>query len=1183
MNLAVPIAAPAASTTIRVGVYQSPPKLFVDKNGKAGGIWVGIFDHIARKENWKVVYVPGVWQQCLDWLDSGEIDVMMDVAWSSDRVTHLDFNQVSVLSNWVVVYVHEHQAVTEITDLANKSIAAMQGGVAMEVFKQFDIPCTIVPVDSYKDAFDAVDQGRASAALISQFYGMAHEKKHKVKRTSIVFSPLNFHFAVLKGMQPDLLAAIDTHLSALKADKASIYYRHLKKLLWSGHDPEIPAWVFCSLVLGGFLLVVAFVFMAVLKHQVARRTRDLKASEERYRIHFENVSDILYCLDREFRITYISPSVERLLGYRADVLVGRSFLDLNLLVWEDVERAVADAQVCFSGKVVPPTVYSVIAKNGQRIALEISSNFFLKNGGVDSIISVARDVTFRENMVALTRIERDLALRLSTASILDDGLRACVSAVLDVSGINVAGIYLLDKAGIGFDLACHGGDTVACGDLLSRWEKGTKLSRMIMAGEAVYMPYRDVPSSFNQDECSENQRFMEVAILPIHDHGRVIGCLYAGAFVQNPIVEFRRTCLEAIVRFMGNAIVRFQMEEDAHALGRRLTETMDSMMEGCRIIDRDWRYLYVNPEAEKQLGKSREKLMGMTLETAWPDLRGTTLFAAMKCCMEDRTPRRIEAQSDYLDGKINWFEFFIQPISEGLFVLSQDITRRRKAEEELRLSNANLERRVEERTRDLESARHRAETADRAKSVFLANMSHEIRTPMNAILGFAQLLEHDSQLTPDQAEHIRSIRCSGEHLLKLINDILDISKIEAGKSVLSPVSFCLHDFLEDLTTMFRSRAHAKGLQLYVEREESVPQYVSADENKLRQIIINLMGNAVKFTKAGGVALRVTAGAVKGKHAGEDEDRKLCLKMEVEDSGPGIPEEDLGNIFDPFHQAETGNIEGGTGLGLPISRRFIEMMGGTITVTSRVSKGSCFRFDVPVSLVNAPEIPRELARRQIVAIKPDMAPCRILVVDDMADNRTLLRGLLQPVGFEIAEAVNGAEALKHVAKWSPHAVLMDMRMPVMDGYEATRRIKAKANTRHIPIIAVTASAFEDSRKQVMNSGVDFYLRKPFRSEELFGALETTLGLGYIYADEITAVPGTLKSHSLDMGSLAALPTEMIREMDGAVADGDIASLTELIVKAEAIDSIAASELRVLAADFNYEKLRIWLKREGDNNG
>ena len=495
---------------------------------------------------------------------------------------------------------------------------------------------------------------------------------------------------------------------------------------------------------------------------------------------------------------------------------------------------------------------------------------------------------------------------------------------------------------------------------------------------------------------------------------------------------------------------------------------------------------------------------------------------------------------------------------QELFCIDIDITERKQAEQD-------------------RIARETAEAANQAKSIFLANMSHEIRTPMNAILGFAQVLERDPSLTPQQAEHVRIIARSGGHLLHLINDILDMSKIEAGRITLNEADFCLHDLLSDIELMFRSRADARGLQLLVARDESVPRYVTADEGKLRQVLVNLMGNAVKFTETGGVALRVRVEAVEGKTP--EDKASLRLMVEVEDTGPGIPDTDRDMIFDPFQQTATGVKAGGTGLGLAISRKFVEMMGGELTVTSQIGAGSCFRFKMLLAQAGDIAEQEKPTLPCVVGLEPGAGPFRILVVDDIPDNRALLCELLRPVGFEIAEASNGVEALDLCDNWSPHAVLMDMRMPIMDGYEATRRIKATAAGGAIPVIAVTASAFEDDFEQVMATGMYAYLRKPFRTEDLFEMLGKCLDLHYVFADDTADAPGHIKAAPLTAESITALPKDIVEAMRQAVEDGDMTRLTKIVTQVEKIDSATARELRVLTDRYDYEELGQWLEKGG----
>ncbi len=470
-----------------------------------------------------------------------------------------------------------------------------------------------------------------------------------------------------------------------------------------------------------------------------------------------------------------------------------------------------------------------------------------------------------------------------------------------------------------------------------------------------------------------------------------------------------------------------------------------------------------------------------------------------------------------LRGKVVEYDNGGQPVR--MAGISQDVTARRRAEEELRL------------------AKEAAEAANRAKSVFLANMSHELRTPLNAILGFTQLMLKDTALTSAHQENLDIIDRSGKHLLTLINDVLEMSKIEAGRTTLFEQSFDLHRMLADLESMFRLRARDKGLALTFEREADVPPYVRTDESKLRQVLINLLGNAVKFTAEGGVTLHV---GYQPAPAGADVGARLTFA--VEDTGPGISTEDLEKLFDPFVQTTSGQLsQEGTGLGLPISREFIKLMDGDIGVDSTIGVGSVFRFHVRVGLASAADVAAEAPLRRVVGLTPGQPVYRILIAEDKWANRKLLTRLLEPLGFEVREAINGQEALEIWESWSPHLILMDMRMPVMDGHEATRRIKATTKGQATVIIALTASAFEEDRRVILSEGCDDFVRKPFREEEIFERLARHLGVRFVYEEE--ALAPALKTDQAEVlltpAAVATLPAHFRTELlDAAIqADAD----------------------------------------------
>ncbi len=419
----------------------------------------------------------------------------------------------------------------------------------------------------------------------------------------------------------------------------------------------------------------------------------------------------------------------------------------------------------------------------------------------------------------------------------------------------------------------------------------------------------------------------------------------------------------------------------------------------------------------------------------------------------------------------------------GFLGIGSDITDRKQAEEALK------------------QAAIAAQMANHAKSEFLANMSHELRTPLNAILGFTQVMAGDDSLQPEQHQQIEIINRAGSHLLELINDILEMSKIEAGRTTLKIEAFNLGQMLRELEDMLRFKAQQKKLLLLMEIAPGVSLYIRGDQAKLRQVLINILGNAIKFTETGSITLRVQSEMGELEKANQ-EGIPYFLQFEVEDTGPGIPAEDMDLIFESFGQSETGRKSGqGTGLGLPISRQFVQMMGGDIQVSSVVGVGSNFIFEVQVEPVHPSEVPLIQYKGSILGLAPEQPTRNILVVDDILESRLLLVKLLSRLGFEVLEAENGQQAIAKWLQWQPDLILMDLRMPIMDGYEAIRQIKATSENQKPAILALTASVFEEDRSAVFAAGFDDFIRKPLEKNELLEKIGYHLNINYIYSTEI----------------------------------------------------------------------------------
>jgi PAS domain S-box-containing protein len=480
----------------------------------------------------------------------------------------------------------------------------------------------------------------------------------------------------------------------------------------------------------------------------------------------------------------------------------------------------------------------------------------------------------------------------------------------------------------------------------------------------------------------------------------------------------------------------------------------------------------------------------------------------------------------------------------------EDITERERVKEELETHKLHLEEMVEIRTEELNVAKQMAESANRAKSVFLANMSHELRTPLNAILGFTQLMKRDN-LIPENQKNIATINRAGQHLLALINDVLEISRIEAGRTLLQSEPFDLGEILTTVEEMIRIKADDKGLKFITEHASNLPAFVEGDGPHLKQVLINLLGNAVKYTEQGQLALHVT------RCNGE-------INFEVSDTGPGISEHDHARIFQPFYQTQRGIAKGeGTGLGLAISQEYTKMMKGRLEVKSQLGEGSTFTLILPLPQAQAPAA--QVTERIIIGLEAGQEEIRILIVDDKEDNRELVRQLLEPTGFALRTANNGQQAIDSFIEWKPHLIWMDMRMPVLDGYQATQQIRALAGGDVVKIVALTASAFEEERQKIIASGCDDMVRKPLAQASLFSVMGNLLNLRYRYAEQ-EEMPEIVQERILDF---SVLPQSHLVALKAAAEELDLGKTRKVVEQIKENHPALAIEIEKVVQTFRFD--------------
>ncbi len=857
--------------------------------------------------------------------------------------------------------------------------------------------------------------------------------------------------------------------------------------------------------------------------------RDLRESEAEYRRLFDTASEGIWGQDENFTTTFVNSRMAEMLGYTVDELTERNVTDFmteddiadHLKKVENRKRHIAEVYECRFRR-----------RDGTILWTLISATPVFDGGRFKGSFAMITDISER----------KEAELKLKRAAEFTEGI---INAIPDI---------LLELNGEG--------------RYLNIWTRRPELlsaPKEHLLGRTVHdmLPPEAAAAAMAgiRDAEKSGLSFGNLMRLELSRGTRWFELSFSKKPLEQPETESRFIVLARDVT------ERQQMEEALRASEQKFRAIFDHSFQFIGLLSTDGVLLAANHAALQFAATEEAAVLGKPFwDTPWWT-HSAALQQQLRSAIHEAAGGklvRFEASHRGADGNIRYIDFSLKPVTDSggrvvqLIPEGRDITERKLAEEERRRYREQLEETVQQRTAELLQALDAAEAANQAKSLFLANMSHELRTPLNAILGFSNMMRNSPDLSPEQRENLDIINHSGEHLLKLINDVLEIAKIEAGKLNLELATFDLHGMVREVADMMRLRAQQKGLRLELDQRPSIPRFVEGDEARLRQILVNLVGNAVKFTARGGVAIRLDC----------TPDTPRRLRLEIEDSGPGIVEKDRQRLFDPFVQLTTGKLHEGTGLGLAIVRQFVQLMNGTIVVESTPDVGSLFRVELPLQAADQTEstLPTDGEPQEVTGLAPGQPAYRILIAEDQPDNQLLLSRLMTNIGLQVKIAGDGEQCVRLFKEWRPDLIWMDRRMPVMDGLAATRRIRRLRGGDKVKIVAVTASVFKEQLPELRAAGIDECVRKPYRFSDVFDSLARQLGIRFAYRD--TNPASRPPPDRLSLQRLGSLAEELRGELHEGLELLDRDRIKSAIAKIEDQDRDLGSCLLHLTNNFDY---------------
>ncbi|MBI9048982.1 MAG: transporter substrate-binding domain-containing protein [Anaerolineaceae bacterium] len=850
---------------IRVGVYENAPKIYTDANGKVTGFWPALIQAIADDENWEIVWVHGSWDECMDRLMTGQIDLLPDVGWTEERSNRYTFSEEIVLTSWARVYVSKDSTIENILDLEGLTIAGLNGSLNFDgpdgikrLTDTFGVQSSFIGLDSYSEVFAAVQSGAVNAGVTNKDFGNLNEQRYEIQRTAIIFQPTQIKFAFPKNapMTMDLKERIDNHLRAYKDQADSIYYLFQEQYLGDSQYRNIievtPDWVHNLLLAAGLIIFFLVAVYVLAKLQVRRQTADLEASEKRYQM-LANVSPVgIFRTDKFGATTYVNPTWSQISGVSAKNAMGDAWLS-----------------------VVHPEDRDQLSKGWQKSAeLQKKSN---------------ADYRFVHQDGSLTWVIGQAVPELDD----NDQIVGYVGTITDITERKE--------------------NEVALQRAMSAERKALDVARTIQEANLALSRYLEIDEVLGVllDYLNQLVPYDRSAVMLIEEDEKLVALMIRDAS-GNAILK--ENCPD-LFDLQSNPTMVSMIHNQKSVLVRNTKEMGDWF---CPISDEDGGSWIGIPLIA----------IGQVIGIFALFRNGHNIFSDDDLMLADALAA--QAAIAIQNGQLH------DELQERAAELEDHVQERTTELEKRVIEVENLNAVMSELMENLSAAVQKAESADRLKSAFLATMSHELRTPLNSIIGFTGILLQKlvGELNTEQEKQLKMVQGSAYHLLNLINDVLDISKIEAGQIQIHYDDFDMNTAVQNSLEKITPMSNQKSLQIDVILPEEKLR-IHSDQRRVEQVLINLLNNAVKFTEQGIITLQCE---INGN----------WLITKIMDTGIGISEDAISTLFMPFRQVDSGITRQyeGTGLGLSICKRLVDLMGGEIWVVSVPGEGSTFSFTLP---------------------------------------------------------------------------------------------------------------------------------------------------------------------------------------------------------------------------------------------